>query len=555
MTTQLSFNQTQGNVISVKDYGATGDGVTDDYAACQAAIDVHSSNGDYGTIYFPRGIYILSDTLTVSGIGTNPNRVLLLGAGPGVTYLYHTGAQTSGAIKLSGDTVDTGGTSYPRNAGSTGVRDMAIGSAGGSCIWTNFVSGVYLQDIGFLAAETSSCYLRVSGSHMGFYERCVDYKGNQAIAGDAATLIDAAATRLEPTNGYVLESGTDASISNQDGIILEHWFHNCRLDTGNDLGHACLIQKTSGADNFSHIYFSQCKFTAPTHVSNDYQSLYIDGAVDVHWMGGTLEHQKSGNTTVRLENQLGPSELFLTDCDEEASGEISLGTNGGVTGGNDMRLHMDHTNFRQLLIHYSDDVSTISLYDTKWIEQPSAGVDVSKIERCHVVDSWVLSSGTYYPLDISRKIYGNKGGNYDQYTCAVASSAGGSTSIRKSRGTQIAPANCSDNDTIIDNSWQAYAGGAYKTVLTSTIIVEDATTNYTARLTLKDNDSTEILHLLTDGGAGTGRLDLSVDLQLKTKTPASAGATGRTGTIAWDASYIYICVATDTWERAAIATW
>jgi hypothetical protein len=23
----------------------------------------------------------------------------------------------------------------------------------------------------------------------------------------------------------------------------------------------------------------------------------------------------------------------------------------------------------------------------------------------------------------------------------------------------------------------------------------------------------------------------------------------------WDASYIYVCVATDTWKRAAISTW
>lgn len=47
----------------------------------------------------------------------------------------------------------------------------------------------------------------------------------------------------------------------------------------------------------------------------------------------------------------------------------------------------------------------------------------------------------------------------------------------------------------------------------------------------------------------------SVDVQVPTKTPASAAATGVAGTIAWDASYIYVCVATNTWERAAIATW
>lgn len=40
-----------------------------------------------------------------------------------------------------------------------------------------------------------------------------------------------------------------------------------------------------------------------------------------------------------------------------------------------------------------------------------------------------------------------------------------------------------------------------------------------------------------------------------TKTPASASAAGNAGEIAWDSSYIYVCTATNTWKRAAIATW
>jgi hypothetical protein len=43
-------------------------------------------------------------------------------------------------------------------------------------------------------------------------------------------------------------------------------------------------------------------------------------------------------------------------------------------------------------------------------------------------------------------------------------------------------------------------------------------------------------------------------LKLATSTPASASATGTIGTIAWDTGYIYVCTATDTWERVAIAT-
>lgn len=40
-----------------------------------------------------------------------------------------------------------------------------------------------------------------------------------------------------------------------------------------------------------------------------------------------------------------------------------------------------------------------------------------------------------------------------------------------------------------------------------------------------------------------------------TLTPASAAASGAAGDIAWDSGFIYVCTATNTWKRVAIATW
>lgn len=45
------------------------------------------------------------------------------------------------------------------------------------------------------------------------------------------------------------------------------------------------------------------------------------------------------------------------------------------------------------------------------------------------------------------------------------------------------------------------------------------------------------------------------DIILATKTPSSATDIGTAGEIAWDADYIYICVATDTWKRTPLSTW
>lgn len=39
------------------------------------------------------------------------------------------------------------------------------------------------------------------------------------------------------------------------------------------------------------------------------------------------------------------------------------------------------------------------------------------------------------------------------------------------------------------------------------------------------------------------------------KTPSSATDTGTPGMICWDATYIYVCIAPNTWKRAAISTW
>lgn len=42
---------------------------------------------------------------------------------------------------------------------------------------------------------------------------------------------------------------------------------------------------------------------------------------------------------------------------------------------------------------------------------------------------------------------------------------------------------------------------------------------------------------------------------IQNDTPSSSADTGSPGQIKYDGSFIYVCTATDTWLRAAIATW
>jgi len=61
-----TYKSTRQIVYNVKDFGATGDGVTDDQPFIQAAIDgCHAGGG--GVVYFPNGIYIISGAADGNG--------------------------------------------------------------------------------------------------------------------------------------------------------------------------------------------------------------------------------------------------------------------------------------------------------------------------------------------------------------------------------------------------------------------------------------------------------------------------------------------------------
>lgn len=120
------------------------------------------------------------------------------------------------------------------------------------------------------------------------------------------------------------------------------------------------------------------------------------------------------------------------------------------------------------------------------------------------------------------------------------------------------------------NKWNLYGNGTAANYLNGSLSIGTTTTG-TAKLHLLS--TTEQQRTAYDGSnyfsttvsstglaqfdaAGTGAGFQFLDrVIIPTATPASASATGTAGHIAWDSSYIYICVATDTWKRVAIATW
>jgi hypothetical protein len=83
--------------VSVKDFGAVGDGTADDTAAVQNAINAASANSAGKTVYFPTGKYKLTSAINISAsvsiLGDEPSAIKIGGGIGGGTFLFfsHTG--------------------------------------------------------------------------------------------------------------------------------------------------------------------------------------------------------------------------------------------------------------------------------------------------------------------------------------------------------------------------------------------------------------------------------------------------------------------------------
>jgi hypothetical protein len=149
--------------VSVKDFGAVGDGSTDDTTEIQAAITAAIARNAPTAIYFPAGVYVISSTLTCDPTTQANSKVVLCGDGPSASVikakagftaskLLHMGAsgtttrmQGSGMVGLGFD-----GNSLPASGGVAGVyiynayrcmfKDIAVDSFGGSGVGDGLAS-------------------------------------------------------------------------------------------------------------------------------------------------------------------------------------------------------------------------------------------------------------------------------------------------------------------------------------------------------------------------------------------------------------------------------
>lgn len=219
-----TLHDKNNDLVSVKDFGAVGDGVTDDTAAFQAAIDSKRS------LYIPDGIYLISSTLII----TATDSLCIAGNNFG-----HVNDQTAGSvIKFTG----SASPAIRVQGGAIGVKisglflDIQDSSSDGfdfggawylklqDCVVRNARYGVYLHydspDYFSGVAELTSCY----------FSKCTN--GVKTSKVDINVVKVDNCTFFDGVNGVLIgDSGSASSVRNF--IVRDSLFE---ANTGYDVG-------------------------------------------------------------------------------------------------------------------------------------------------------------------------------------------------------------------------------------------------------------------------------------------------------------------------------
>jgi len=119
--TKVTYSMIEGASFSILDFGAVGDGIANDTAAIQAAVDAAEANGG-GTVYIPTGTYKITATIEV------PFGVSIYGEGASVSVIN--------CINCDGLTFD----SPTYDSGNMFYRDFTIDGTGSTGNYVGVVS-------------------------------------------------------------------------------------------------------------------------------------------------------------------------------------------------------------------------------------------------------------------------------------------------------------------------------------------------------------------------------------------------------------------------------
>lgn len=356
-TTNIRLYNKVNQTVSVKDYGALGDGITDDSDAIQAAINFATTSE--GIIYFPSGTYLVNKTIIIktpydkglilqgSGINkttimaaTNLERVIQLGDASIVCYNTELRDLTIARIGLSKTVAPAANTTaiyglYYSNCGEINVR--TVGHYYGRYLTSNDSTSIDFRSenyttINSQAADSPGAYWHIDncigfrainitcGLFVSEYYKpytCIEFGLN-----NTDVIIDGA--RLSPKNirnQDLNATALNANLAIQDstlGTNLQHF-------PGEGYTVGIRITNHGVADGywtFNNVHTTnvviaiQLEYTLPKHLSiigGNYQS--SKAGIDFYYTTEYLQESKIiGATFTALNNITKVKNLLIQGC-------------------------------------------------------------------------------------------------------------------------------------------------------------------------------------------------------------------------------------------------
>ena len=252
-STKLSFTQTGTGAVartvdnrlkdgfSVKDFGAKGDGTTDDTTAFQAAIDAAEifiepatasdatrNQNNRCVIKIPSGIYKITSTLNINGPGVH-----LIGEGTaGTMILFSTGSTTTGDLFDVNHASQAGG-SVIQNIGFRGIsffRTNTGNPTAGAAIKLGVVKHSYVQSCQFngfyidihLQGTQEPCFIQECNFFQNNnFSTSSQITGSSHIKSEAIQLTDSSYEKPVNINVSNCEFRTENKVK-QHGVSIQH---------------------------------------------------------------------------------------------------------------------------------------------------------------------------------------------------------------------------------------------------------------------------------------------------------------------------------------------
>ena len=198
--------------ISVKDFGAVGDGSTNDVTAIQAAIDAAAARPSSGsisglggisgaTVYFPSGVYRINSGITI------PDGVKLLGSGERATVINYYGSGSAVANPTPGSRI-----------GKIGIMEMTIANKGSGTIGLDLNSVSYSEFTSlWIDSFTTGVKMTSPTGGWSVYNRFYNVTTNKCTTGYWL-----APTSTNAHTFYACRYNTDSTNTNGVGWLIEN---------------------------------------------------------------------------------------------------------------------------------------------------------------------------------------------------------------------------------------------------------------------------------------------------------------------------------------------